>query len=417
MEDKKSFLISIIIPTKNRQEFAIQTVRQILLSPELDVQVVIQDNSDDNRLFKMLEEYKNDGRLKYNYSPKVLSFVDNFSCAVENSDGEYICIIGDDDGINYEIFEMVRWAKMNNIDAIKPATNNVYIWPNTGISNSNSKLDSGYLMINKITSSVSIDETKKDLMKLMQNGCQKYLTLNLVKLYHGVVKRSKMEEVKNITGHYFGGLSPDIYSAVSLSIVISRILCIDYPLTISGVCKKSGSADSVTGKHTGNYEDAPHLVGHDNYEWSSEVPKFYSVETIWADSSLAAVRNMNEMYLINHFREESLVAYCINKYSNYSDLVKKHYFIRMSKFNISEFKAKFLLFKSLVFGPGLDFIQRVINKLSRRKGDLVKLYDVKDIVQAQNELMSFLKSNNLSIQRVIRKIEDDLNKGQYKNEG
>lgn len=416
MEDKKNFLISIIIPTKNRQEFATQTVRQILLSPEMDVQVVIQDNSDDNRLLKMLEEYNNDGRLKYNYSPKVLSFVDNFSYAVENSDGEYICIIGDDDGINYEIFEMVRWAKANNIDAIKPATNNVYIWPNTGISNSNSRLDSGYLMINKITANISIDHPKNELKKLLHNGCQKYLTLNLVKLYHGIVKKSKIEEVKDITGHYFGGLSPDIYSAISLSIVTSKILCIDYPLTISGVCKKSGSADSVTGKHTGNYEDAPHLAGHENYDWSSEVPKFYSVETIWADSSLAAIKDMNQSYLLDQFKEESLVAYCVTKYSKYSSLIKRHYFDRMNKQNVSELKAKILLFKSLVLGPGVDFIQRVFNKLTRRKGDLVKFYDVKDIVQAQNELMSFLEVNNLSIDRVIRKIENDLNIGQFKNE-
>lgn len=416
MEDKKNFLISIIIPTKNRQEFATQTVRQILLSPEMDVQVVIQDNSDDNRLLKMLEEYNNDGRLKYNYSPNVLSFVDNFSYAVENSDGEYICIIGDDDGINYEIFEMVRWAKANNIDAIKPATNNVYIWPNTGISNINSRLDSGYLMINKITANISIDHPKNELKKLLHNGCQKYLTLNLVKLYHGIVKKSKIKEVKDITGHYFGGLSPDIYSAISLSIVTSKILCIDYPLTISGVCKKSGSADSVTGKHTGNYEDAPHLVGHENYDWSNEVPKFYSVETIWADSSLAAIKDMNQSYLLDHFKEESLVAYCVTKYSKYSALIKRHYFDRMNKQNVSELKAKILLFKSLVLGPGVDFIQRVFNKLTRRKGDLVKFYDVKDIVQAQNELMSFLEVNNLSIDRVIRKIENDLNIGQFKNE-
>jgi len=413
---KDNFLISVIIPTKNRQNYAIQTIKQILLIPNKDVQLVIQDNSDDNSLFEMLKPYLNDVRLKYNYSVNALSFVDNFSCAVEKSDGEYICVIGDDDGINFEIIDLVHWAKKNNIDAIKPATNNVYIWPNTGILNFNSKLDSGYFSINKITCKVSISETRAELKKLMNNGCQNYLNLNLVKLYHGVVRKSKIEEVKKITGHYFGGLSPDIYSAVSLSIVTSKVLCIDYPLTISGVCKKSGSADSVSGKHTGNYEDAPHLTGNINYKWSSKVPKFYSVETIWADSALSAVKEMEEQSLIDYYKLPPLTAYCIVKYRNFSELIKKHYYEQMKANKISVFRARNLLLRSLIDGPGKDFIRRGICKILRRKGDLVRLYNVRDILQAQKELMFFLETNNMSIEKVIREIENIFKEGTSNNE-
>lgn len=405
---KNEYLISIVIPTKNRQEYAIETIKQILLSPEPDIQVVIQDNSDDNKLEDMLRTLGYDKRLKYNYSPGVLSFVDNFSIAISLADGEYVCMIGDDDGINHEIVEFTRWAKENNIDAIKPAVSTVYIWPDTGIIANDKKANSGYMTLRKVSSTTKYIETKPELIKLLQNGCQKYLNLDLVKLYHGIVRRAKIELVKEKNGRYFGGLSPDIYGAVSLSIAIPKVLCVDYPLTISGICKKSGSADSVTGKHTGKYEDAPHLKGHTDYEWAPEVPKFYSVETIWADSSLAAIKDMKHQNILKYYKEESLVAYSIYNHGEYSNLVKDHYYRRMKELQIPQYKATFYLYKSLITGPVSDFVKRVINKITRKKGDVIKLYDINDIARSEEELLKYLKENGLSIKKLITNIEKQI---------
>lgn len=408
MEVNNDYIISIVIPTKNRQEYAIETIKQILLCPDPDIQVVIQDNSDDNKLEGMIKSLNFDTRLKYNYSPGILSFVDNFSIAVSLADGEYVCMIGDDDGINHEIVEFTKWAKENNIDAIKPAVNTVYIWPDTGIIANDKKANSGYMTLKKVSSTTNYIETKPELIKLLQNGCQKYLNLDLVKLYHGIVRKSKIEQVKEKTGKYFGGLSPDIYGAVSLSIAIPKVLSIDYPLTISGVCKKSGSADSATGKHTGKYEDAPHLKGHSDYGWAPEVPKFYSVETIWADSSLAAIKDMGHHNMLINYKEESLVAYCIYKHGEYSNLVKEHYFRRMRELKIPRYKANFNLYKSLIKGPGLDFTKRVFNRIVRKKGDFIKFYDIKDIARSHEELLKYLKENDLSIKKVIKNFENQI---------
>lgn len=406
--EENNFIISIVIPTKNRQEYAFKTIKQILLIKDTDIQVVVQDNSDDNRLENMLETFKSDKRLQYNYYSGILSFVDNFGSAVSSAKGEYICIIGDDDGINHEILEIARWAKQNKIDAIKPTINSIYIWPDTGILSRDDRANSGYMTISKISSGYKFVNTDNELKKLLRNGCQRYLDLEMVKLYHGLVKREKLEQVKSITGKYFGGLSPDIYGAVSLSILIPKVLCIDYPLTISGICKKSGSADSVTGKHTGRYEDAPHLKGHSSYEWSKEVPRFYSVETIWADSAIAAIKDMRQEQMLDNFKLDVLASYCIINHGEYSNLVKEHYNKRMKEMKISYLKAAFKLFKSLIVITTLDFGKKVKNRLTRRKGDLIKIYDVKDIAQAHEELLKYLKNNNLSIEKAIQTMESEI---------
>src|SRR5690349_17226070 len=103
-------LLSIVIATKNRQKYAIHAVESILSLNDDRIEVVIQDNSDIADLSSRLSKFKSDSRLKYRYTPPPFSSIDNFNAAVELSSGEYVCLIGDDDGINPEIIESTLWA-------------------------------------------------------------------------------------------------------------------------------------------------------------------------------------------------------------------------------------------------------------------------------------------------------------------
>ena len=93
-------LLSILIPTRNREKYAIQVIKHILEFNNNNFQLVIQDNSDSKNLEILLDEYKYDSRLNYFYCGNILSFVDNFNLGISNCKGQYLTIIGDDDGIN-----------------------------------------------------------------------------------------------------------------------------------------------------------------------------------------------------------------------------------------------------------------------------------------------------------------------------
>ncbi len=393
----KKYILSIIIPTKNRETYAYSCMMQILDSTKEDVQLVIQDNSDTNSLICKFKDSQFIDRIKYNYSNDTLSFVENFSRGVAQADGEYLCIIGDDDGINPEIVKFVHWAKENNVEAVIPKLRLNYIWPNTGISNF--KNDNGNLIINDFNIEAQYYDTKVELIKLLNSGGQNYLNYNLVKIYHGIVKKSAIDKVKAITGNYFGGLSPDIYSSVALSLVIKKVLKIDYPLTIPGVCSLSGSGQAATGRHVGNLEDAPQFVGHVNYKWSKLVPKFYSVETIWADSALAAFREMKEDDLISKFSVPSLTAYCNYSYKEYKKIIDINYF-EYNK-NINFFKQKKNLYVAYLNGPLKDLVKRILAKITRKKNTIEKYDNVVDIKNAQFIFEKFLIRKKLSVDNVI----------------
>lgn len=277
-------LLSIIIATKNRVSYCVNAINTIL-SYNNDFQLIIQDNTDNLDLRDYIKSNISDKRLIYNYTPPPFSSIDNFNAGLELASGEYVCLIGDDDGICSTIFEVVKWAKLNNIDSICPKIFIDYYWPDAI-----KKGGLGYLTIPIFTSRSWTTIPKDEIQNLLNDGIINYMKFNLPKFYHGVIKRSCFEEIKSKTGFYIGGLSPDIYSAISLANIVKKHVIIDFPITIAGACNLSTTALGFTGGHSGKLKDAPHFRDRGSYIWDDLIPNFYSVQTIWAESAIKAIR-------------------------------------------------------------------------------------------------------------------------------
>ena len=397
-----SFLLSVIIPTRNRQFYAERAIEQVLSVANERLQLVIQDNSDEPLLRSFCDRFAGDPRLTYQYTAQLLSFVDNFSEAVSLADGEFICMIGDDDGIMPEIVTVAAWAKEHDVDAVTQVTNAVYLWPAPesvlGYDNS-----SGTLRLSYPGTDAKQCKVRQAVEQWMSYGGQKYLATEMVKLYHGLVKKKCLETVKQKTGHYFGGLSPDIYAAVALSLTVEKAVRIRYPITISGVCPGSGSADSITGKHTGELKEAPHLKGHADYTWSAAVPAFYSVETIWADSGLQAINELGMEEYMPLFNRAALTMYCLHKSPSYKRTIKQY----ARKHRITWFAV----FRQTIRLRYRDFIRRLIKRLTRKTNDVSVIYDINDIVSAQKEVQNLLRRNGISMEEVIKNMTDVLGEG------
>lgn len=321
-----NYLLSIIIPTRNRQKYCKAAVEQILQHCWDNVQICVQDNSEDDSLRGWIDSLQNNN-VVYNYHPGTLSFVDNFSEAVSLAQGEYLCMIGDDDGILSTIFRLIEEMKLHNADAAIPSLSFIYFWPSKQniIKNSEKGVCLAHLYSEQPGRCTRvINGGEKGIAQLLQNGIQDYYNHDIPRLYHGVVKRYILEKIKTTTGHYFGGLTPDMYMAISLSLTCKKIVRVNYSVTISGICSTSGSSDSATGKHTGKLIDAPHFRGHDEYEWDKMIPSFYSVDTIWGDTLLHALKEFGRIDLIKEFNFALFSGLCINKYPEYGNLILQH---------------------------------------------------------------------------------------------
>lgn len=374
-------LLSIVIPTRNRSIYCIAIVKQILSLKLESTQIVVQDNSDDNSLERELEDYIKNGEIKYHYRNGIISFVDNFSEAISLCYGEYICMIGDDDGILPNIITVVKSAKQRNIDCVIAGLNAVYIWPSEHSIVKGG--ENGYLCLAYIKHKESSINPQKGLRQLASHGGQDYQYLRLPRVYHGIAKRSCLEEVKKIAGNYFEGLTPDIFIAVALGSVCKKVVRIHYPITISGICPKSGSSDSATGKHTGNLEDAPHFRGHKDYHWDNKAPRIYSVESIWAETALQALHIFNHKEIYNNFNIGLLDAICLKKYPQFAHIVKKH--AKDNNVHIWYWICVLEL-KNLCM-----FANRVYRRIVNIKFGVKKYYNITDINQAVNITTSELE--------------------------
>lgn len=392
------FILTVIIPTRNRQYYAFQSVKQIVESTSERVQVVIQDNSDGDSLkSEILKLSQFESRIKYSYTNETLSFVDNFSKGVDLADGVFICMIGDDDGINSDSEILIDWAIRENIKAINPKVKVNYFWPNTNVSTF--KSDNGNFLIYPFTGKIEKFKTEPELKKLLNSGGQNYLDYNMVKVYHGFVKKSEFDKVKKKIGKYFGGLSPDIHSAVALSIVIDEVVVIDYPFTIPGVCSSSGSGHSATGRHHGELHTAPQLKGHFNYKWTDLIPKFYSVETLWADSAIAAFVDMDRSELLKNFNTYALASLTYFKYKEFKKPIIKFLFKNPNNIQYSKF-GNLISFASNIFNfPIKNLLKRIKNKLFKENLPII-IENVTSIIDAEKKLKNFLKDKKTLINKL-----------------
>ena len=299
-----------------------------------------------------------------------------------------------------------QWAKDNNVDSLVGNINANYRWAGTGAPNTFfTKMTDGTLTILDFDGKAKVIDVEDSFDRLMKNGCTNYLEFSFPKLYHGIIRKSVLEKIKQETGTYLKGLSPDIYSAISLACHVNKLIVIDYPLSIPGVCGQSTSiTEGQLKKHSKKLEDAPHFRDRGDYQWSKEVPKIYCVQTIWADSGFAALREMKRTDLIEKFDKYMLYANIINADPTLSTLVNEHILqndiqendFDKTKFSISKLKVKMK-----------DFMIRG----SRRGKIILKLKELRnitslpDIHHAMNALTEYLEKRKINFIKNLNEVK------------
>ena len=369
-----SKLLSIIIPTRNRQVYCVESIKSILMDIDHRCEIIVQDNSSDNRLHQMLDILNNE-LIVYNYNSAPLSFIDNFEEALNISTGDYFIILGDDDSTTKDILSIVEWMERENIESVSSSFVVDYIWPNDQIE----KYRTGYLTIPDYKGDVRKINVDRKLTELIENGFLAYQSFDLPRTYHGIVKRACMDKVKKTGGRYFGGLTPDIYSTVALSCIIKNHVVIDYPFSIAGGCPASATVNAQVGGHSGELEEAPHFNNRGEYDWEETIPRYYSVETIWAETAIKALKDMRYPNWQEKFDRYKLYVYGI--YNN------RKYILSLSV------RQTLLLHKldKLYFLKLLNSLKNASIKMLLRKKNILQLsylefYEVVDLNVCKQQL-------------------------------
>ena len=316
------FDLSIIIPTHNRATCLYHTIQACLsLGPRCEI--VVCDSSETPSSLQSLGVLgRHNVQLRVN--PSTYSVVDNFNSGVKMARGRYMLFIGDDDFVSSGVLTAVNYASVYNADCISftyPAT---YWWP-TFNHRRTGKLLASRLQVNEYTSNFTRRNAKRELKRAAERLGQG--PLRMPKAYCGLLRRSYVLSVIQEFGPLFGGVSPDIYSAVLLSMHSPVYFEYDFPVVVPGISASSTSGLSSEGRHVGRLFASAHLIPFRGIKWDRRVPKFYSVQSVWAYSMLSAL-NKTKSNTRPYFLALYLETIIFNREFLRNIMISAHYWIK-----------------------------------------------------------------------------------------
>ena len=126
----------------------------------------------------------------------------------------------------------------------------------------------------------------------------------MAKIYHGIVKKSVLENVQKYGECLFPGPTPDMSGAVSISFFIRKYVLLDIPIVIPGMSRMVGGG--VMGRVL-KLDEVKFITDEDRRKWPVDFPKLWATELIWPAcvvNALKSVRheeyiseiNINQMY-------------------------------------------------------------------------------------------------------------------------
>jgi glycosyltransferase involved in cell wall biosynthesis len=221
---------SIIIPTRNGGRYLPYAIGSVLAQPSKNFELIVSDNHSSDGTAEYLDQL-NDPRLIKTKPPEELPMTMHFEYAVSLARGEWVAVIGDDDGLLPFFFEFLDSIDLDAIAA--PAIvfrRAFYFWDGTA------------------PSGVVVSYKPSKQKRYIKNRGALLLALSSISVYFdmpqlytcGLVRNSFVKQIREqLGGRCFYATSPDAASAATLAIRASYHYRVEQPIFWTGTSRKS----------------------------------------------------------------------------------------------------------------------------------------------------------------------------------
>jgi len=308
-------LLSVAMPTHNRARYAIHAIQSVLNQGDERLELVVSDTSTNGDLANWVAEHPmgRDSRLTYFQPVQKLDMTGNHNMALGACRGQYICLIGDDDTISPFALEAAQWALAHEVSLIAPNVVANYVWPDFR----SRYFGAGHatrLYFARRMGGARLCTAQEALTTALDEAGQG--TDGLPKIYHGLVHRDMMERIRERSGNYFHGSSPDVSGAIGLALCGENFVEVDFPLSIPGASGGSNTGRSAMNTHKGKLTAESQTSSFVASGWSAGVPKFFAVETVWAHAALETLTRM-QPDLLPRFNFARLLGACLARHPEF----------------------------------------------------------------------------------------------------
>lgn len=382
--------ISVVIPTRNRPQFLLDSVN-VALAHCVNVEVVVCDNSDTDALRERLAEQVAGGRVIYDHGAELRSVVQNFERAANLASGDWLIFIGDDDSIGPGLEDVAKWATRAGVEAVVSYSDTfvaLYYWPGVK-SKYYGDAYAARLFVWPFTGEARQIDGMVELRRVARRFGGNLGALP--RAYHGLVSRALFDRVRQQHGHVFGGVSPDIYSAALIAAHSRKSALVNYPFVIPGGSSPSTAGQGAARTDVLSLRQTDHIARFGSaFAWDARIPEFYAPQTVWAFSLLKALEQLPELRIRPAYGR--LYARCLLYCHRYSKITWRTAFSRAS--GGSKLGMLFALAAGAI-GEMAELSKRVARRIASPgpMGNARRFNDLATISQAYASLVAYIEKS------------------------
>ncbi len=225
---------SILVPTRQRPDTLLATLATLIWHRGDDYEIVIADNCGDQEVADVIAAVQlRHARVKHIRSDRVLPMSENWERGLAACSGEYVSVLGDDDGFLPSTLDIVRQLVAATDARVIAWEVHTYWWPDTIAHWNRNRLYAtfGNNDVRWIDSRAMLVETYRDALAFG----------HLPMIYNAFVHREIIDSVIDRFGAYFvpPEMSPDVMSGIINLAYTSRYLYSFRPLAVRGNSRRS----------------------------------------------------------------------------------------------------------------------------------------------------------------------------------
>ena len=384
---------SIIIPTRERSFTLPHTILSVLKQDYYNFELIISDNFSSDNTKNVVENFKDD-RIKYLNTGSRVSMSDNWEFALNNFNGDWVTILGDDDALLPNALSKVNvLINLNkNIEAIRSETC-YYFYPGVNnqqygklgvpLNNSEYEIRNSQIWLNKVLSG----EVNYTELPVLYNG--------------GFISKKLINKSKQFSPKLINSCVPDVYSSMIFSHLINEYLFSFEAFAINGASLKSNGMSQFGKNSLDNNSPIKQFQLENNIPFNERIPLYndgrypQSILAFVYESYLNCIKILNIKSEINFDRQiENIIIY------NYK---KDHYFLewiqKYSEINNVNFQK---IYPISMLKKYLLFLKKIKNKI-QNFGKSVEIGD------------DFFPINNAFEASIISNLIHQISKSNYKN--
>jgi glycosyltransferase involved in cell wall biosynthesis len=220
---------SVVIPTRDRPDTLRHSLATCLDQEFGDYEILVCDNGTARAADGIVRELGSP-RVRYLKAPRPLAMTDNWELAVSEARGDYMFVVGDDDGLMpYALRELDAIITRLGSKAVRWEAG-FYTWPDVALTGQGNYLR---LPLGRRLATLDADATIAAVIRFEAPY------VRLPTFYNTAIHRSVVEELRLRVGRVFLSRFPDVYSGFAVGRIVRRYTSVGVPMSVAGLSSHS----------------------------------------------------------------------------------------------------------------------------------------------------------------------------------